>query len=146
MENPDLKSVLESLIEDVWNRGDFSRIETYIAPKYQIVSDPGDPWDGDTIDISTYKVRVLYSLNAFPDLHFDLQEMLEENGIVVVRWVMSGTHKGDLPQLPATGKTFAINGMTFYYFEGSRVCGHAQVFDQLAFLSQIGRLALSPST
>ena len=51
---------------------------------------------------------------------------------------MSGTHFSDLPQLDATGKHFSINGMTFYYFNENKICGHSQSFDQFAFLKQMG--------
>ena len=80
---------------------------------------------------------MLYSRNAFPDLNFDLKEMIEENESVAIRWIMSGTHQGDLPQLPATGQKFSIAGMTFYYFHGDKLCGHSQSFDQFGFLKQM---------
>mgnify|MGYP000137350398 CR=1 FL=1 len=143
LENQNLKSILESFIQDVWNRGDFSNLGNFLAPHYQIISDPGDPWEGETIDHATFKKRVLYSLNAFPNLHFNLQEIIQADEIVAVRWIMSATHTGDLPQLPATGKSFSINGLTFFYFEGNKLCGHAQSFDRLGFLAQIEKLSLS---
>jgi steroid delta-isomerase-like uncharacterized protein len=124
-------------MEQVWNNGNFSQIEEFIAPRYEIKNDPGDPWDGQTLNHTTFKERVLYSRNAFPDLHFEIQEMIEEQGKVAVSWLMSGTHKGDLPQLPATGKSFSISGMTFYYFDEGKLCGHTQAFDRLGFLSQM---------
>ena len=130
-------------MSEVWNKGDFNNLRDYLSPTYTIRNDPGDPWDGQTIDQNTFKERVAYSRNAFPDLQFDIQEMIEENKKIAVRWVMSGTHAGDLPQLPATGKCFSVSGMTFYYFEGGKLCAHRQTFDQLGFLSQIGMLGPS---
>ena len=69
---------------------------------------------GDAADYSEFRKRVMFSRNAFPDLRFDIQEMVEGNEMVVVRWIMSGTHEGDIPMIPATGKSFSIAGMTFY--------------------------------
>jgi steroid delta-isomerase-like uncharacterized protein len=91
------------------------------------------------LNLSEYnpKERVRYSRDAFPELHFEIQEMIEEKGKVAVSWIMSGTHKGDLPQLPATGKSFSISGMMLYYFEESKLCGHTQAFDRLGFLPQM---------
>ena len=137
MTSSNLKSTLRTFMEQVWNNGNFSQIEAFVAPRYEIKNDPGDPWDGQTLTITTFKERVLYSRNAFPDLHFEIQEMIEEQGKVAVSWLMSGTHKGDLPQLPATGKSFSISGITLYYFEGGKLCGHTQAFDRLGFLSQM---------
>ncbi|MEM7538314.1 MAG: ester cyclase [Chloroflexota bacterium] len=138
MINENNKQVLQTFMDQVWNSGDFSQIETLVAPNYEVRSDPGDPWEGQTLDIETLIERVLYSRNAFPDLCFDIQEMIEENEKVVASWIMSGTHRGDLPQLPATGQSFTISGMTIYYFDEHKICGHTQAFDRLGFLSQIG--------
>ena len=127
-------------MERVWNNGDFSQIETLVAAAYEIKHDPDDPWEGQVIGIDVFKERVLYSRNAFPDLRFDIQEMIAEDDKVVSSWIMSGTHLGDLPQLPATAKPFAISGMTIYYFAAGKVCGHWQAYDRLGFLGQIGFL------
>jgi predicted ester cyclase len=57
---------------------------------------------------------------------------------------MSGTHRGDLPQLPATGRFFSISGMTFYEFRDQKLCGHTQSFDQFGFLKQMGLFSTPP--
>ena len=127
-------------MERIWNNGNLNQIERYVAAEYEIKSDPGDPWEGHTINLDVFKERVLYSRNAFPDLHFEIQEMTEEDEKVVSSWSMSGTHLGDLPQLPATGKTFSVTGMTIYYFQSGKVSGHWQAYDRLGFLGQMGFL------
>ena len=133
-------------MDEVWNKGDCRSLGEYLSTQYEIRNDPGDPWNGKTINETEFRERVAYSRNAFPDLRFDLQEMIEEDDKIAVRWSMSGTHRGDLPQLPATGKKFLITGMTFYYFKEGKLCGHTQAFNQLGFLSQIGALGLNTST
>lgn len=144
MTNQSTKSVLTTFIREIWNEGDFSNLQSLVADPYEILGDPGDPWNGQAIDHETFRLRVAYTRNAFPDIYFDVRETVAESERIAVRWLMSGTHLGDLPQLPATRKAFAIEGMTFYYFRDGRICGHRQAFDQLGFLSQIGRLALTP--
>lgn len=134
----DKKAILSSFIQQLWNQGDFAQIEQLVAPAYTIAEDRGDPWEGQTLDRDTFKQRVLYSRNAFPDLRFDIQDLIAEDEKVVAKWMMSGTHLGDLPQLPATGVPFSIAGMTIYHFANNQLCGHIQVFDQMAFLMQIG--------
>ncbi|HEX9408366.1 MAG TPA: ester cyclase [Methylomirabilota bacterium] len=50
-------------------------------------------------------------LTAFPDLHLDMEEMLAAGeDRVVVRWRSSGTHKGPLGNLPATGRKASVHG------------------------------------
>lgn len=125
-------------MEEIWNSGDFSRCAELVFDSYEVKHDPGDPWEGQTLDLATFQQRVMYSRNAFPDLRFDIQEMIQEGDKVVASWVMSGTHLGDLPDLPATQRQFAIPGMTIYYFCNEKVGGHHQSFDRLGFLGQMG--------
>ena len=135
---PTKKETLSLFMEKIWNSGEFGYVEQLVAPAYTVTEDRGDPWEGQTLDRDAFKQRVLYSRDAFPDLSFDIQHMVEEGERVAAKWMMSGTHLGDLPQLPATGAKFSIAGMTIYRFEGDQISGHIQVFDQMAFLGQIG--------
>lgn len=132
------KTILTTFMEEIWNQGNFSQLENFVAPTYEIKHDPGDPWEGQILDLDTLQTRVLYSRNAFPDLNFAIQEMVAEADKVVAFWLMSGTHQGDLPNLPATGRSFSISGMTIYYFDEDKVCGHTQAYDRLGFLGQVG--------
>lgn len=133
-----LKSILQAFMQHIWNEGDFSLLDTYVSEQYTVRNDPGDAWNGQTLDRQTFQTRVMYSRNAFPNLKFDIQEMVAEDNRVVASWIMSGTHLGDLSNLPATGKSFAISGMTIYYFDGDQVCGHTQAYDRLGFIGQMG--------
>lgn len=136
-----LKTTLQSFMDTVWNNGDFSTIDDFVSEAYIIKHDPGDAWEGQTLDRATFQERVMYSRNAFPDLNFAIQEMIQENNRVVAFWIMSGTHEGDLSNLPATGRKFAISGMTIYDFdEHGKICGHTQAYDRLGFMAQMGIL------
>ena len=58
---------------------------------------------------------------AFPDQHYELQEMVAEGDSLVVRWRMTGTHLGELAgptmTIPPTGKRLDIWGMSMYRIE-----------------------------
>ena len=139
MNRSDLKSTLQAFMDTVWNSGDFSHLADTVSERYTIKHDPGDAWDGQTIDRDTFVERVMYSRNAFPDLKFDIQDMLAEGNRVVAFWLMSGTHEGDLANLPATGRAFVVSGITIYDFDADgKVCGHTQAYDRLGFVAQMG--------
>lgn len=133
-----LKTTLSNFMDDIWNTGDYSKVEQYVAPEYTVKHDPGDAWDGKTLDHATFIERVRYSRNAFPDLNFAIREMVEEGDKVVASWIMSGTHEGDLDNIPATGRPFSITGMTIYTFQDGKVSGHWQAYDRLGFIGQMG--------
>lgn len=141
MTTTNLKTVLQAFMDVIWNQGDFTQVDTYVSEAYTVKHDPGDAWEGQTLNRESFIERVMYSRNAFPDLNFDIQQMVAEDKRVVAFWIMSGTHQGDLDNLPATGQSFAISGMTIYEFDdNNKLSGHTQAYDRLSFMAQMGIL------
>ena len=120
-----------------WSQDDLTDLDALIAEKYTIFSDPGDAWEGQTLDRGSYRNRLLYSRRAFPDLLFEIIQSIHERDRVAVIWKASGTHLGDLPGLPATGKRLSFSGQTFYLIENGRAAGHWQIIDRLGFIQQL---------
>lgn len=132
------KRLLRRFIEEVWNSGNFDNLSTLVSFPYTVLEDPRDPWDKQALNTDAFIYRVMYSRNAFPDLAFEIHEMVQESDTISVRWTMEGTHTGDLPLLEATGKTFSAGGISFYYFKDGKLKGHRQHYDQLGFLLDMG--------
>ena len=141
----DNRAILREFIERVWNRDELAAVEEFIAPEYTIHSDPGDPWHGRTLDRSGFVHRLVVSKAPFPDLKFDLGEMVAEGDRVAVSWILTGTHTADLGEVPASGNAIRVEGMTIYSFERGLLTGHRQVVDRLAVLQQLGILGVSQS-
>ncbi|WP_242393641.1 DUF2239 family protein [Anaeromyxobacter oryzisoli] len=137
LEAPAGEAVVAELYRLVWSQGDYRAIGRLIAPRYAIHSDPGDPWDGQTLDRETYEERVAYSRTAFPDLVFTTHELVVAGDRVAVRWSAEGTHAGDLRELPATGERLTFAGQTMYELKDGQVAGHWQIVDRLGFVRQL---------
>nr|WP_294914357.1 ester cyclase [uncultured Neokomagataea sp.] len=134
------KERLVAFIRKVWDEGDADAADHYIAHSYTIRHDPGDLWDGRTLDLIGFKDRVQKSRAAFPDQAFDIQDMLAEGQNVVMSWFWSGTHKGDLPGFPATNRIIRMSGATIYTFDSEdRLNGHWQITDRLGVFQQLQR-------
>lgn len=133
----DRKDMLTRFIRDVWSEGHVAATEKDVAARYTIHHDPGDPWEGRELDLAGYKDRVAISRAAFPDQRFDIQELFADGNAVVMTWLWAGTHKGDIPGFPATGKPIRMSGATVYYFEGNRLTGHWQITDRLGVYQQL---------
>ncbi len=131
------KNLLRQFLTEVWSNGDIAACDRYIAAKYTVLHDPGDPWDKCELDLAGYKERVALSRAPFPDQAFTIQELVGEDQKVVVSWLWSATHKGDIPGFPATGKRINMSGITVYSFEEGRLTGHWQVTDRLGVYSQL---------
>lgn len=133
----DNKSVLKNLLHDLWDEGRADMVEAYIAEKYTIRHDPGDPWHGQTLDREGYRNRLMASRAPFPDQKFNVVEMVAEGDKVAVSWMWEGTHKGELGGIPATGKVIKMSGLTIYSFEDGKASGHWQMVDRLGVYQQL---------
>lgn len=70
--------------------------------------------------------------------HWDIQEMFSAGDRVVVRWVGSGRHVGELNGIPATGKPIQVDAITIHRMSGGRIAETWEVWDTLGMLQQIG--------
>ncbi len=132
------KRLLAAFLDDVWSLGDIDACDRYVGASYTIQHDPGDPWDGKTLDRAAFKDRVRQSRAPFPDQRFHVQSMLEDDGRVAVAWTWAATHAGDLPGFPATGRMLKMSGLTIYEFDGDGLLsGHWQVSDRLGIFQQL---------
>jgi steroid delta-isomerase-like uncharacterized protein len=122
---------------ETWSQDDLTSLDSLIADRYAIFSDPGDAWEGQTLDRTTYRNRLLHSRKAFPDLVFEIIQLIHEQDRVAAIWKASGTHLGDLCGLPATGKRLSFSGQTFYLIESGKAAGHWQTIDRLGFIQQL---------
>ena len=132
------KQRLVRFIQQVWDEGDADAADAYVADAYRIHHDPGDPWDGRVLDFAGFRDRLLRSRAAFPDQRFDIQGLFADGDSVVMTWLWSATHLGDLAGFPATGKTVRMSGATVYGFDGDeRLTGHWQITDRLGVFQQL---------
>jgi steroid delta-isomerase-like uncharacterized protein len=131
------KIILSNFIREVWNAGDASACDRYLAAAYTIHHDPGDAWNGKTLDLDGFKARLMQSRAPFPDQTFTIREMFENDDALAMTWSWTGTHSGEIAGFPASGKTIRMTGATVYYFDGDRLCGHWQIADRLGVFRQL---------
>ena len=81
-------------------------------------------------------------LTAFPDLHWERVGVEVDGNVGIEQWRVTGTHDGDLPDLPATHKRVSLDGCSVMHFEDDGLV-HAEenYWDEAAMLRQLGVLA-----
>jgi len=129
------KAIYLRVVEDL-NRGDLESSLAFTAPDATLNGQPLGR-EGD-------KHRAEMLATAFPDQHYEIQEMIAEGDKLVVRWRMTGTHEGELVgptmTIPATGKRLDLWGMSMYLMEGGMAKEIWERFDMMEFLGQLGVL------
>lgn len=75
---------------------------------------------------------------AFPDFNVNPTRFTEEDGIVVMEAIYSGTHKGVYLGMPGSGKKFSIRLINVFEFEGQRILRENIYIDLASQLRQLG--------
>jgi len=140
MMNPEqLKSLTREGFERMFNRGDLDYVDAAVAPG---AVDHQEPEGTDFVPhlkavISTLRV-------AFPDLRFEMHEVICEGDTVACRSTMTGTHQGPLrigpmEGLPVTGVRVEVPHMHFFrYDDEGRVTDLWHVWNTLLLARQLG--------
>ena len=78
---------------------------------------------------------------AIPDFKYELRDGVAVGQWAIIEWEMSGTHKGDLPGIPATGKRFSlVRGSTILELEAGKIRRESDYWDAATFMKQVGLL------
>ena len=88
--------------------------------------------------LEAFKQFLSLYLNAFPDAHFTVEDIIAEGDSVVARHTFRGTQQGDLMGIAPTGKQVMTTGITITRFangKGVELWGNN---DDLGLLQQLG--------
>src|SRR5260370_17921199 len=103
--------------ERMFNNGDLDYVDRALAPGAVDHQEPAGT------DFAAHLREVISTLrSAFPDLRFDVHELICEGGTVACRSTMTGTHQGPLrigpmASLPFTGTRIDVPHMHFFHYD-----------------------------
>ena len=128
-------------IFEAWNAHD--------ANRYAALLDPGHVWESDTVpepirgrDAARQAMQVYVS--AFPDLHFDIQQMIVSGNYVVTRWRATGTHRGEWMGIAPTHRRTETLGCTISELKSGKAVHSWVYWDTGHLLRQLGLLPSPP--
>jgi steroid delta-isomerase-like uncharacterized protein len=129
----DAKQLVKRLFDEVWGKGQVELIDQLMDPKYQ-----GDMPLLGKLDREGLKVAIGAYRKAFPDLRFQIRELIAEGDKAMVHWIASGTHKSEFMGIPATGKHNDVEGFTLIELRNGRVARDVGQFDVVTFFKGLG--------
>jgi steroid delta-isomerase-like uncharacterized protein len=77
-------------------------------------------------------------MSAIPDLTITITNRIAHGNQVSAEWVATGTHNGDLPGMPATGRPFTLRGVTVTIREQGKIVRESIYYDLNDLKRQIG--------
>ena len=133
----DNRALTRRIFNEVWNEKKLSLIDELVSSDY-VHHDSGLA----TVQtgIEGYKQFVRLFLTAFPDIRFTIEDEISEGDTVVIRWTVTGTHRGDLPDLPATGKTISLSGISIARLRDGKGVESWNNWDGLGMMQQLGAI------
>ncbi len=75
---------------------------------------------------------------AFPDVRFEVIDMVVGDGVVLTEMEVTGTHRGEFKGVPATGRRVTFRFMDKYVVEDGRVTEWYTYYDTAELQSQLG--------
>jgi len=75
---------------------------------------------------------------AFPDMKVEVEQLVADDENVAFAYTLTGTHKGDFNDIPATGKKIKARGLQISKFRDGKMVERWGSSDELGILKQIG--------
>ena len=127
--------VSRRLLEEAFGQGRVELVDEHVAAD-SVDHDPANPEDvrgpaGLKEQISMYRA-------AFPDLQFTVEDIIDQDDRVVIRWSSRGTHQGELMGLAPTGKIVTVTGISIDRFADGKVAESWTNWDVLGLMRQLG--------
>jgi predicted ester cyclase len=134
----DNKAISHEVMERAFNNSDLTAIDEHMAP------DGVDHQEPPGTDLRAHLKEVVVGLHrAFPDLHFEMHDILAEGDNVAFRATMTGTQQGPLNVgpargIPATNRKVTVAHLYLVRMIDGKVTDLWHTWDTLGMLRQLG--------
>jgi steroid delta-isomerase-like uncharacterized protein len=131
------KALVRQMVEEVFNRGNISLADKFLAPDFVEREElpPGIPRDREGVKQLTTMFRA-----AFPDFKATIDDIIAEGDKVVIRQTWSGTHKGEFMGIPPTGKSVSFGVIDIIRIAGGKFVEHWGQMDSMGLMQQLGAI------
>jgi steroid delta-isomerase-like uncharacterized protein len=132
------RALITCYFDELFNQGRVDLVDTLLHPDY-VNHSPGAP--DQPRDREAVKAVVRGLREAFPDLHYAIEDLVVAEDAVAARTTMTGTHLGPLFGLPATGRRVRVAQFTLERIRDGRTVAHHRLTDELGLRQQLGVLS-----
>ena len=124
------EEVVQKLYAQALNKREFSLLQTFIADEFVGIR--------GLKGAAGFEEPVKILINAFPDIQWNVKEIVSDDQRVAVRWIWEGTHRGQFQQFETTGKTISNEGVGIFEFKNGKIVNAKILTDRLDFWQQLG--------
>jgi predicted ester cyclase len=134
------KAISRRVPVEVFEQGRVAVVDEIFAPDF---TEHGTPPPGIPAGREGIKAIASALRKGFPDIKYKIDHQIAEGDIVASHVTVSGTHKGEIFGMAATGKQATWSEAHFVKLVNGKIVEHWGVMDQLGMLRQLG-LATTP--
>lgn len=136
-----IKQWLHAYIDEIWNKRDFSKADTYWSPDFKNVFAPQFAHGPDAM-----KQQVAYFLDAFEPFHFEVKDLMVQEDKVTMWIEISGTHTGELFGIKPTHKKVKFREAVWYKMKDGKLDEVYPFVDWNALFEQLGEYPVLEKT
>jgi len=129
-------ATLERFVEEVINQGRYEAADELVEENFVEL----DPLPGQQQGREGLKGVIRMLRNAFPDIHWVVEETIAAGDKVVSRFKWTGTHGGDFLGIPATGRRVTVPGVVIDRLKDGKMADSRILMDTMAMMQQLGAL------
>lgn len=134
------EAFVRAALHNIWNRRDFSLMETVYAPSVLFQGTGNRAYHG----VGQLRSFMLSQLAMFPDLSFTIDDLYwmgnaKDGFLVAIRWSMDGTHRGNGRYGAPTGRETNLWGITHWVIDNNVVTKEWTCFNEFGVLMQLNR-------
>ncbi len=128
------KALVKRAWEEVFNQKKLAVVDELWSSDYIYHGPQGQEFRGT----ESLKELLSHYLEAFPDLHIEIEDLIAEGDKVVSRVISRGTHKGELQGIAPTGKEVTTTIILITRLAGGKFAEDWESRDDLGMLQQLG--------
>jgi len=118
-----------------WNSKDLKVLDEIADPQFGMYNPSISQNPMNTEQTKSWAESIF---KAFPDVKYDIKEILAEGDKVAIWWTFTGTQQGEIWNIPATGKKVTNSAIEIYKFKDGKILEERTEIDGMSFFQQLG--------
>jgi steroid delta-isomerase-like uncharacterized protein len=126
------KEIIRHLYENILNNRKYELLDSVISPDYTGIGNVEEK------GVKSFLHTVGAVITAFPDIEWNILDMMADGDKVILRWTWTATHAQAFRGIPASNNTVTDNAIVIYQLSDGMVTNAWIQGDRLGVLTQMG--------
>ena len=132
------KDTIRRMFDEIINQGKIEVVDELFHPEFQSMTPQG------TLDRAGFRGYVEMWRSGFPDIHCEVDDLIEEGDRVAWSVRARGTHSGEFMGIPATGRTVDFDSLNIGEFRDGVAYRHTVLMNDMKMMQQLGLMPEPP--